>query len=79
MNKFRWDLIDLKTNIISIGELYKETYLSTEVNENKKKNWNFLKSIIIFALKGEDIKIYAEISVDIRKKEEIIGDGLNCL
>ncbi len=45
----------------------------------RKKTENFLKSIFIFALKGEDIKIYAEISADIRKKEEIIGDGLNCL
>lgn len=57
-----------------MGELYKGAYLSTKIEENKKKIENFLKNIIILDLKVDDIKIYAKIPTELRKKGEKIGD-----
>ena len=74
INKFKHDGIALKTTIINIGELYKGAHLSTKFNENKKKIEDFLKNINILNLTIEDIKQYAQISADLRKKGERIGD-----
>lgn len=74
ISKYKQNGTELKTTIINMGELYKGAYLSTKIEENKKKIENFLKNIIILDLKVDDIKIYAKISAELRKKGEKIGD-----
>ena len=74
ISKFKQNGTELKTTIINVGELYKGAYLSTKVNENKKKIEDFLKNIIILDLKVDAIKIYAKISAELRMKGEKIGD-----
>lgn len=65
---------ELKTTIINVGELYKGAHLSAKKNENVEEIEAFLKEIIVLNLDIPIMKIYAEISADLRKKGEIIGD-----
>ena len=74
INRFKHDGIDLKTTILNVGELYKGAYLSMKVSENKNKIEEFLKNFNILNLTLVDIKQYAQISADLRKKGEKIGD-----
>ncbi|MHA1490486.1 MAG: type II toxin-antitoxin system VapC family toxin [Promethearchaeota archaeon] len=74
ISKFKQNGTELKTTIINVGELYKGAYLSTKVNENKKKIEDFPKNIIILDLNVDAIKIYAKISAELRMKGEKIGD-----
>ncbi len=74
INNLKQSNAEIKTKIINVGELYKGAFLSSKVDENRKQIEKFLKSIDIIFFEIEDIKTYAQISAELRKKGETIGD-----
>ncbi len=74
INNLKQSNAEIKTTIINIGELYKGAFLSSKVDENIRQIEKFLKNIDILFFEIEDIKTYAQISAELRKKGEAIGD-----
>ena len=65
---------EIKTTIFNVAELYKGAYLSSKVEENIKQIEEFLQSITIIDFTIQDAIKFAQISADLRKKGEKIGD-----
>lgn len=64
----------LKTTIFNVAELYKGAYLSSKVEENIKQIEEFLENITIIEFSVQDSIKFAQISAELRKKGEKIGD-----
>ena len=66
--------INLKTTIFNVAELYKGAYLSSKVEENLKQIEEFLENITIIEFSIQDAIKFAQISAELRKKGETVGD-----
>jgi len=66
--------IRLKTTIFNVAELYKGAFLSSKVEENINQIKEFLHNITIIEFTMQDAIKFAQISADLRKKGEKIGD-----
>jgi len=74
IDKLIQDQIRLKTTIFNVAELYKGAYLSSKVEENIKEIEDFLQNITIIDFTIKDAVKFAQISAQLRKKGEIVGE-----